>query len=255
MADQDKPLSVVGFIPARSGSKRVADKNIRPLLGHPVMAYAIAGAQASGVFDTVVCATDSPHYAEIARHYGAEVPALRPAEISGDLAPDIQWIRFMLETLKSQGRHFDAFAILRPTNPFRTAATIRRAWDAFRAEPGVDSLRAVEKVKQHPCKMWVLRGNRMLPLIPFGPAEQPWHSSAYQALPEIYVQNASLEIAWVRMMEQTGTISGHAMMPFLTQGLEGFDVNYPEDWTEAEALVAAGLGSLPSIEKPFFRAG
>ncbi len=55
----------------------------------------------------------------------------------------------------------------------------------FLNEKGIDSLRAVEKCKQHPGKMWVIRNDRMLPLLPLSPAEQPWHSSQYQSLPEV----------------------------------------------------------------------
>ena len=72
----------------------------------------------------------------------------------------------MLTRLKAEGRSYDCFSILRPTSPFRTAATIKRAWSEFLAEQGVDSLRAVEKVTQHPGKMWVVRGKRMMPLLP-----------------------------------------------------------------------------------------
>ena len=75
---------VVAFIPARSGSKRVPNKNIRTLSGHPMLAYTIRAAIDSGVFDAVICATDSELYADVARHYGAEVPFLRSAEISSD---------------------------------------------------------------------------------------------------------------------------------------------------------------------------
>ena len=78
-----KPRSVA-FIPARSGSKRIPHKNIRELNGHPVLAYSIRAAIDSGVFDSVICATDSEVYADAARHYGADVPLLRPSEISGD---------------------------------------------------------------------------------------------------------------------------------------------------------------------------
>ena len=212
----DKRLSLVALIPARSGSKRVVDKNTRPLVGHPVMAYTIAAARESGVFDDVIVSTDSERYADIARHYGASVPCLRPAEMAGDLSPDIEWIEHMLKVLAGEGRRYDCFSILRPTSPFRMPETIRRAWELFRTQDGVDSLRAVEKCKQHPGKMWVIRGERMVPLLPLTPPEMPWHSSQYQALPEVYVQNASLEIAYTRVVEQGRTIAGSVLVPFLT---------------------------------------
>ena len=76
-----KDYSIVALIPARAGSKRVPDKNIRPLAGHPLIAYTIAAAIDSGIFSDVIVSTDSEHYADIAKHYGAQVPFLRPADV------------------------------------------------------------------------------------------------------------------------------------------------------------------------------
>lgn len=237
----------VAFIPARSGSKRVPNKNVRPLCGHPLLAYTVAAAVDSGVFDAVICATDSELYADVARHYGAEVPFLRAAAISGDKSPDIEWVVWMLESLQALGRSYDVFSILRPTSPFRLPTTIRRAWKAFIADPSADSLRAVEKCRQHPGKMWVIRGQRMLPVMPFTNAGTPWHSSQYAALPEIYAQDASLEIAWTRVPLEHNNIAGEAIIPFVSHGLEGFDINEPEDWILAEYYLANGAAHLPAI--------
>ena len=183
----DKTPSIAALIPARAGSKRVPDKNIRPLAGHPLIAYTIAAALQSEIFSAVIVSTDSELYADIAKYYGAEVPYLRPAELAGDLSPDIEWVDYTLNKLRHDGREYDCFSILRPTSPFRLPETIKRAWRAFTNEEGVDSLRAVEKCKQHPGKMWVVRGNRMVPLLPLTPPGQPWHSNQYQSLPEVYV--------------------------------------------------------------------
>jgi CMP-N,N'-diacetyllegionaminic acid synthase len=244
-----KTPTIAGLIPARSGSKRVPDKNIRLLAGHPVMAYTIAAALESKIFSDVIVSTDSEHYAEIARYYGAEVPFMRPPELAGDVSPDIEWVAYTLKKLKEAGRQYDCFSILRPTNPFRMPETIQRAWQAFLAEDGVDSLRAVEKCQQHPGKMWVVRGNRMMPLLPLSPPQQPWHSSQYQSLPEVYVQNASLEIAWTRVVLEERTIAGTILMPFLTEGYEGFDVNNPYDWSLAENILKNQDVQLPPVSK------
>ena len=245
----EKQPTIVALIPARAGSKRVADKNIRPLAGHPVMAYTIAAALESGVFADVIVSTDSESYADIARYYGAEVPFLRPPELAGDVSPDIEWLEYTLKRLQETGRKYDCFSILRPTSPFRLPETIQRAWQAFLAEEGVDSLRAVEKCQQHPGKMWVVRRRRMMPLLPLSPAAQPWHSSQYQSLPEVYVQNASLEIAWSRVVLEERTIAGTVLMPFFTKGYEGFDVNNPYDWNLAEHLVSNADAQLPAVSK------
>lgn len=239
--------SVAALIPARQGSKRVKGKNVRELDGHPLLAYAIAAALDSGVFADVMVSTDSEAIAAMARHYGARVPFLRPEPFARDLSPDIEWLEHHLDELARSGRHFDCFSILRPTSPFRQAATIRRAWQEFLAEPGADSLRAVEKCGQHPGKMWVIRGRRLLPLLPFGPAAQPWHSTPYQDLPEIYVQNASLEIAWTRVVRERRNIAGETVVPFLTDEAEGFDINSAYDWDLAEQWLRQGKATLPPV--------
>lgn len=247
-----KTPKAVALIPARSGSVRVPHKNVRVLAGHPLIAYTIAAARAAGVFDAVVVSTDSEAYAGIARHYGAEVPFLRPADMAGSTSPDAGWVLQALETLASQGRRFDAFSILRPTSPFRKPETIRRAWASFLDAPGIDSLRAVEKVEQHPGKMWVVRDERMIPLMPLTPPDAPWHSQQKAALPEVYVQNASLEIAWTEMALRTGSIAGHVLAPFFTEGDEGVDINGEQDWWYAEHLLATGQARLPDVAEPAF---
>lgn len=246
MHGRERP-SAVALIPARSGSKRVPHKNVRRLRGHPLMAYTIAAAKASGIFTAIVVSTDDERYASIARHYGAEIPFLRSSDIAGERSPDVEWVVDALRRLDAAGRHFDCFSILRPTSPFRRPDTIQRAWDAFCGEAGVDSLRAVERCKQHPGKMWVVRGRRMVPLLPLTPEERPWHSQQYAALPEVFVQNASLEIAWTSVALQGGTIAGTVVMPFLTQELEGADVNDAMDWSMLERLAADHPDALPSI--------
>ena len=244
-----KDCSIVALIPARSGSKRVPDKNIRPLAGHPLIAYTIAAAIDSGVFSDVIVSTDSEQYAEIAKHYGAQVPFLRPAALAGDQSPDIEWVAFTLERLQEADHRYDCFSILRPTSPFRLPATIQRAWQEFSCQQGVDSLRAVEKCAQHPAKMWVVRGDRMMPLMPLGPAQQPWHSSQHASLPEIHVQNASLEIAWSRVVFEDRNIAGNVVMPFFTIGYEGFDVNNEYDWQLAEHMLRKGDARLPQVSQ------
>jgi CMP-N,N'-diacetyllegionaminic acid synthase len=231
-----------------------------------MLAYTIAAAADSGVFDGVIVSTDSDDVAAVARQYGAEVPFLRPAALATDTSPDIEWLDYTLEELRARGRTWDCFSLLRPTSPFRTADTIRRAWARFTAQQGVDSLRAVEKCAQHPGKMWIVRGDRMFPLLPFSlnwteprsgdvspkprsgeSGEQPWHSTPYQALPPVYVQNASLEIAWTRVVRERGTIAGDVLVPFVTEGYEGFDINDAYDWMVAERLLADGTVTLPPL--------
>jgi len=92
----------------------------------------------------------------------------------------------------------------------------------------------------------------MLPLMPLSPAEQPWHSTQMAALPEVWVQNASLEIAWSRLIAQGLNIAGVSVMPFFTDEAEGFDINNEFDWDYAEAMVKQGKFSLPPVSQAPF---
>ena len=240
--------SVVALIPARSGSERVPEKNIRPLAGHPLLAYAIAAAKQAGIFDRIVCSTDSGKIAEVAQRYGADIPFLRPQALATSTSPDIEWIRHALDQLDE---HYDLFAIVRATNPFRGPDVLRRGLEQLLGTPEADSIRAVERVKQHPGKMWVLEGSTMRPLLDQSHLDVAWHAGQYQALPEVYVQNSALEIAWTRVVSQTGTREGRVVAPFLTSGHEGFNIDDEEDWDSARRLLDTGKATLPDVTRPY----
>jgi CMP-N,N'-diacetyllegionaminic acid synthase len=241
--------SAVAFVPARSGSERVPGKNVRPLAGHPLLAYAIETALQSGVFERVVCSTDSEEIADVARWYGADVPFLRPAEYATSTSPDIEWLAFTLERL---GQGYELFAIVRATNPFRGPDAVRRGLEQLLATPEADSLRAVELVKQHPGKMWLLAENRrtMRPLLDQASLDVAWHAGQYQALPPVYVQSSALEIAWSRVVAETGTREGGVVAPFFTDGYESVNVDDEEDWKRAERLVSSGAAVLTVVGRP-----
>jgi CMP-N,N'-diacetyllegionaminic acid synthase len=237
-------MTAIALVPARSGSVRVPGKNVAPLAGHPLIAYTIAAAIESGVFTSVLVSTDSADIAAIAERYGAH-SVLRPAELATSESPDIAWVLHAMD-----GRDDDAFSILRPTSPFRTAGTIRRAWSQF-SEVDADSLRAVEPTRQHPGKMWLVDGPLMRPLWEQGDGDVPYHSTQYAALPRVWVQNSSLEIAWTRVLRaQPPTIAGARVAPFFTEGYEGFSIDYPEDLALAERVAASGEAQLPTLDSP-----
>ena len=251
-------MKIIALIPARGGSKRVPGKNVRPLGGHPLLFYTIAAAQESGIFSGIYVSSDDPRICYMAELRGA-TPVPRPPEYATDTSPDIEWIDHFF---RITGVDADAFAILRPTSPFRSDETIRRAWAEFQEKQPCDSIRAVEKAKQSPWKMWA-PSNELGALIPLsdslalagyqrhfmrGEYMIPRHSSPSQFHPTVYAQNASLEISWTRNVTGKGSISGDIIKPFFTQGYEGFDVNTEDDLILAEALIARGLAQLPEVK-------
>jgi CMP-N,N'-diacetyllegionaminic acid synthase len=239
---------VVALIGARAGSERVPGKNVRRLAGHPLLAYAIETSRRSEVFDRIVVSTDNERIAQVARWYGADVPFLRPDEYATATSPDIEWIAWTLPRLDER---YELFAIVRATNPFRGPEVIRRGLDQLLATPEADSIRAVERVKQHPGKMWIVdeAGRLMRPLLDQSHLDVAWHAGQYQALPPVYVQNSALEIAWTRVVEATGTREGRMLAPFLTKGFEGLNIDDEDDFAHAERLVASGRVALPVVER------
>jgi N-acylneuraminate cytidylyltransferase len=238
----------VALIPARSGSTRLPGKNVRVLQGHPLIAYSIASAWAAGVFEAVIVSTDSPEIARIAAEYGAEVPSLRPAEMASSTSPDIEWVLHVLRELGAAGREYDVWSLLRPTSPLRSADSIARAFEQLVAHADrADSIRAVEPVRQHPGKMWVLDGEHIVPLLPQPETGVPTHSRQFHDLPEVYVQDSSLEVSWVRVALSGGGLSGTRVLPWWPPGLEGLSVDYPDDWERLEQLLDSGAAALPEI--------
>lgn len=121
----------IAVIPARSGSKGLKDKNIKPLAGKPLLQYSVEAAIQSGVFDCVHVSTDNEQYAEIAGKCGADVPFLRCAEFSSDTADSWSVLRYVLEQYERTGKTFDTITLLQPTSPLRTAEDIRNAYQLF----------------------------------------------------------------------------------------------------------------------------
>ena len=201
---------IIALIPARSGSERLKDKNIKNINGKPLLYYSIKSALKSKIFDEVVVSTDSKNYKSIAQKFGAYVPFLRPKKFAKSNSPDYDWVNFTVNRLKEHGKYYDIFFILRPTNPFRTHKTIIRAWKKFKySYQRFDCLRAVEQCKQHPYKMWVLKKDLIKPFINKKKSKQPYYNMQMKSLPKIFVQNASLEISKVSNLSKYRTITGY----------------------------------------------
>jgi hypothetical protein len=90
----------------------------------------------------------------------------------------------------------------------------------------------------------------MRPLLDQSHLDVAWHAGQYQALPSVYVQSSALEIAWTRVVPETGTREGRVVAPFFTEGHEGFNVDDEDDWERAERLLASGAASLPAVGRP-----
>ena len=147
---------IVGLIPARSGSKGVPDKNIRPLAGYPLMAWSIAASLMSELIEDTVVSTDSIEYAGIAADYGAKV-LMRPPELATDEAEDIGYIRHAFKEIK-----VDYLVILRPTTPLRECKVIEGAINYYLKCKDGDPLRSMHETREPVYKCMKLSGAHAL---------------------------------------------------------------------------------------------
>jgi N-acylneuraminate cytidylyltransferase len=126
----------IAIIPARGGSKRIPRKNIKPFHGKPMIAYPIEAAIASGCFDKVIVSTDDTEIATVAVAHGAEVPFLRPAEISDDYATTMDVMAHAIQWCQSEGWDVEAVCCVYATAPFVLPEDLQRGYALLR-EPDV----------------------------------------------------------------------------------------------------------------------
>ena len=234
----------IALIPARYGSKRLPGKNSKILNGFPLISYTISASLNSELFDEVIVSTDSEDIAEVARQFGATVPLLRPSSLALDNSTDIQWVNHALYNMVvTTLSEVEFVAILRPTSPLRTSKTICKAMKFLESHLWADSLRGMEITKIHPGKMWIVDSNQeAFPFLPQILGQTPTHDKPTQTLPQVWAQNASLEIVRMEALLKTHSISGRRILSFELPGLEGFDINTQEDWNFLESLVAKNRG-------------
>lgn len=131
---------MIAIIPARGGSKGLPGKNVRPLNGKPLIAYAIEEALKAKHIDRVIISTDDEEIARVAVQYGAELPFMRPTELASDTAQAIDNYIYTIGRLEEEGKEqIDAFVVLQPTSPLRIAEDIDGAVGLF-LEKGADSV-------------------------------------------------------------------------------------------------------------------
>jgi CMP-N,N'-diacetyllegionaminic acid synthase len=155
-------VKVLGIIPARGGSKGVPGKNVRPLLGKPLIGYVIEAALAAARLDRVVMSTDADEIAQIGASYGVEV-FRRPAEFATDTAPIDLALRHATEAAEKTAGPYDIVVWMQANVPTTRAEVIDRAVQQL-AEDGGDSVATIRQYDMPPQWAWRLDGDRMVPL-------------------------------------------------------------------------------------------
>ena len=222
------------IIPARSGSVGVKNKNIRPLAGHPMLAYSIAAAKLTPGVSRVIVSTDSEQYGQIARKYGADVPFLRPAEISGSNATDLEFMNHAIQWLgEHEGILPEYWVHLRPTSPLREPDIIQSALELMQADDTADSLRSAHLAEQCPFK-WFWRSEdgyyQTFNGITLDEANGP-----RQNFPAVYIPDGYVDILRTACIAEKHLIHGQKMIAF--QSPETIDVDHLSDLERLEKIV------------------
>ncbi len=226
---------ILGVITARGGSKGIPGKNIKPMLGKPLIAYTIEAAKDSRVFDRLILSTDDPEIARVAREYGCEVPFMRPAELSDDKAGHLGVMRHAAEELQRLGGYKpDYIMILQPTSPLRQAFHIKKAAELI-LESGADSVLSVAEIPENfsPYKAMVADVAESLVLFNGSPvrkrtARRQDLQKAYWSVGMIYLFKTDL------LFGNEPNFYGDQVKPYVVDAKYVIDINNPEDWEAAE---------------------
>ena len=234
----------LAIIPARGGSKRLPGKNIYPFFGHPLLAYSVAAAVNSGLFERVIVSTDDSHIGEIGAHYGGEFLP-RPGEFANDVAPTAAVVLNVLETL---GRTSDSVCVLMPIAPLRTSQDVLEQYELFEREQRLFQISVVRYRCVHP--HWALqmdeqgRGNWV-----FGDYLVP-----SQTLGIPYCPSGAVWWARVPDLIEQRNFYGNPYHLAVIDGNRGIDIDDKEDMELAELIVRGlhekhGTSPLESISQ------
>jgi len=223
----------VAIIPARGGSKRIPRKNIKDFCGKPMIAWSIEAAKASGYFDRIIVSTDDHEIAEIARQWGADVPFMRPPELSDDYTGTIPVIRHAVQWLDANESKVDYACCVYATAPFVSVQDLKAGWElidgsdydyAFSVTSyGFPIQRAIRMTEQGRVAMF----NPENFMTRSQDLEEAWHDAG-----QFYWGTAK---AWC----EEKVIFGEGSVPVKLPRHRVQDIDTPEDWTRAEWLFRA----------------
>ena len=231
--------SILAIVPARGGSKGLPGKNTLPLAGHPLIAYSIKAALDSPSITRVIVSTDSPKIAEVALHYGAEVPFIRPAEYAQDHSLDLDVFSHALLWLQQNESYSpDLVVQLRPTSPIRYVDDIENGIQKLSETPDADSLRVVTQAFHTPYKMWHLPTGQgyMSPLLTLENVPDPYNQPR-QSLPTVYWQIGTLDVIRPRAILEKGSMSGEGILPYVVSQEQAIDIDDLYSFQRAEAYI------------------
>jgi CMP-N,N'-diacetyllegionaminic acid synthase len=227
-------LRVLGVIPARGGSKGIANKNIAPLMGRPLLAYTADAVAGSRLLTRCVVSSDSPEIARVAQALGLDVPFLRPAELAQDSTPTIPVLHHAVRWLEEQGERFDAVMTLQPTNPLRRAEDIDGAIQLL-DESGADSVISfVDAGEKHPARMKFIDEEGLVADPPFA---EMFEGQPRQQLPKIYLREGSIYLTRIGILMEQNSLKGARCKAWIVPEERAVNIDTPFDLFLAEQIM------------------
>ncbi len=223
----------IAIIPARGGSKRIPGKNIKPFAGQPIIKYSIEAVIKTQLFQRIIVSTDDERIAEIAREGGAEVPFMRPAEISDDFTPTADVIHHTLMWLDTDGTQVEYACCVYATAPFVRSEDIKRGYRLLR-EKHCSSAFSVTT--------FAFPIFRALQINDKGQLEMFWPEHEYTRsndLPEAY--HDAGQFYWLDSAKfiQTRKLYPTDALPVILPRYLVQDIDTHEDWETAERMFRA----------------
>jgi len=220
----------VAIIPARGGSKRIPRKNIKDFCGKPMIAWSIEAAKASGCFDKIIVSTDDQEIADIAQKWGAEVPFMRPPELSDDYAGTIPVIRHAIEWLEANQNKVSFACCVYATAPFLSSIDLRTGWELMTVGEHDYAFSVTSYAFPIQRAIRITKQGRIAMINPqhfktrSQDLEEAWHDAG-----QFYWGTAE---AWC----EERTIFGDGSVPVKLLRHRVQDIDTPEDWIRAELL-------------------
>ena len=229
-------MKIIAIIPARGGSLRIRDKNIKNFAGKPLIAWTILEAKKSKLLDRIIVSTDSPVIAKIAKKYGAEVPFLRPAELAIATIGVEPVLKHTYEWLiKNETYKADAIALLQSTNPLRMAAHIDEAIKIF-IKKKADSVVAVSETPANHTPYWTLIRQKNGKVILFSGQDIKNIIRISQDFPQkCYARNDLIYVFKPKnLFEKNSNLYGKKVELYITSPLYEADINTYDEWLMTE---------------------
>ncbi len=226
---------MLALIPARGGSVGVPGKNIRPLGGKPLIAYTIEAARQSKIFNRVIVSTDQREIADISAYYGAEVPFIRPKELSTNEAKSMDVVFHALQWLEQNEKYVpEVVTLLQPTSPFRDAQAIIEASELFKTVHAT-RLVSIKESAEHYYWMYSICEERIRPV------SGKFHRGRRQDLPKAYTLNGAIYMGKSNILVKEKSYLGHDTVGFVMSRSKSIDIDDMFDFFIAETMLEKGL--------------